>query len=64
MGTQTEGGCLQARKRAHNRNVLAPWGTWVAWSNKHPTLGFGLGHDVGAVGLSPTSGSVLSMESA
>ena len=33
---------------------------WV----EHLTLGFGSGHDLGVVGLSPVSGSVLSLQSA
>jgi len=31
---------------------------------KHPTFGFGSGHDLAAVGLSPVSGSALSAEPA
>jgi len=36
----------------------------VAQSVKCPTLGFGSGHDLRMVRSSPTSGSVLSAESA
>ena len=36
----------------------------MAQSVKHPTLDFGSGHDLRVVGSSPTSGSVLSAESA
>ena len=39
-------------------------GAWVAQSVKCWTLGFGSGHDLGVVGSSPTSGSMLSVESA
>ena len=34
----------------------------MAQSVKHPTLGFGSGHDRGVLRLSPTSGSELSSE--
>ena len=36
-------------------------GAWVAQLVEHPTLDFGLGHDLTAVGSSPTSGSVLTV---
>jgi len=36
----------------------------VAQSFKHPTLGFGSGHDLEAVRSSPAWGSALSVESA
>ena len=36
---------------------------WVAQSVEHPTLDFGSGLDPRVLGSSPTSGSVLSMES-
>ena len=36
----------------------------VAPSVKHPTLGFGSGHELVVVGLSPVLDSALSMESA
>ena len=35
--------------------------TWVARSVKHQTLDFGSGHDLRVVGLSPASGSMLSV---
>ena len=38
-------------------------GAWVVQSFEQPTLGFGSGHDFRVVGLSPISGSMLSMES-
>ena len=37
-------------------------GAWVAQSVESPTLEFGSGHDPRVVGLSPTSGSALSIE--
>jgi len=40
------------------------WGAWVTQLVKHPTLGFGLGHDLKVVRSSPTSGYALSGESA
>ena len=39
------------------------WGIWMAQSVKHLTLGFGSGHGLVVVGLSPESGSVLTVES-
>lgn len=39
-------------------------GSWVAQSVKCPCLGFSSGPDLRVLGLSPESGSVLSMESA
>ena len=39
-------------------------GVWVAQSVGHPTPGFALGQDLRVMGLSPTSGSVLSSKSA
>ena len=39
-------------------------GAYVAQSVRHLTLDFGSDHDLGVVGLSPTSGTVLSVESA
>ena len=39
-------------------------GAWVAQSVECPTLDFGSGRDLRVVGLSPASGSILSMESA
>ena len=42
----------------------AHWGTWVAQSVKCPTLNFSSGHDLRVVRWSPTSGSMLSTESA
>ena len=36
-------------------------GTWVAQLVKHPTLGFGSGHDLQVITSSTLSGSVLSM---
>ena len=39
-------------------------GTWVAQSVEHPTLDFSWGHDPRVIRLSPTSGSVLSVEPA
>ena len=38
------------------------WGTWGAQSVEHPTLDFGSGHDPRVVGLSPASGSALSVD--
>ena len=38
-------------------------GAWVAQLVKHPTLDFNSGHDLRVLGLSPVSGSRLSMES-
>ena len=40
------------------------WGVWVAQSVEHLTLDFGSGHDPRVMGLSPTSGSMLSMKPA
>ena len=37
-------------------------GAWVARSVKHPTLDFGSGHDLRIMGLNPTFGSALGME--
>ena len=37
---------------------------WVVQLVKHPTLDFGLGHDLMVVRLSPALGSALSMEPA
>ena len=37
-------------------------GTWVTQSDKHPTLGFGSGHDLRVVRSSLTSGSALGVE--
>ena len=39
-------------------------GAWVAQSVKGPALDFGTGHDPKFMGLSPASGSTLSMEPA
>ena len=39
-------------------------GAWVAQWVEHPTLGFGSGHDLRVMRLSPMSSSVLSEESA
>ena len=39
-------------------------GTWVAQVVEHPTLDFSSGHDLRVVGLSPMSGSMLSVKSA
>ena len=39
------------------------WGAWVAQLVKHPTLNLSSGHDPRDVGLSPTSGSEMSVES-
>ena len=39
-------------------------GAWVGQSVEHQTTGFGSGHDPGVMDLSPTSGSVLSVEPA
>ena len=36
---------------------------WVVQSVKHPTLGFGSGHDLRVLGWSPMLGSLLSGES-
>ena len=40
------------------------WGAWVVQLVKHPTLGFGSGHNLRVLGLSFTSGSALSVEAA
>ena len=37
-------------------------GTWVPQLAECPTLEFGSGHDPRVMGLSPASGSVLSLE--
>ena len=39
-------------------------GSWVVQSVKHPTPGFGSGHNLRVVRLSPSSGSTLSLEPA
>ena len=44
--------------------ILTFRGAWVAQSAKWLTLGFGSGLDLRVLGWSPTSGSVLSIESA
>lgn len=44
--------------------ILETQGTWVAQWVKWPTLDIGSGHDMGIMGLSPTSGCTLSWESA
>ena len=38
-------------------------GAWVVQSIKYLTLGFGSGHDLMVLGLSPALGSMISMES-
>lgn len=40
------------------------WGAWVTQLAKCLTLGFGSGHDIGVMGRSPTSHSMLSTEPA
>ena len=40
------------------------WGTGVVHSVKHPTFGFGSGHDLRVVRLSPAIGTALDVESA
>lgn len=40
------------------------WGTWAAQSVKHLTPNFHSGHDLRDLGFSPTSGYMLSRESA
>ena len=42
----------------------AYWGTWVAQSVEHLTLGFSSGCDLQVVGSSPKLGSALNVESA
>ena len=52
---------FHCKSTSQNFKKFAYWGTWVAWSVRHPTLGFGTGHDLtvyGFVGLSPASSSV------
>ena len=44
--------------------IKAYWGAWVAQLVKQLTLGFSSGHDLRVMRLSPTSGSMLGMESA
>ena len=44
--------------------TLKNWGSWVAQSVERPTLDFSSGHDPRVVGLSPRSGSMLSIEPA
>ena len=58
------GKCQTTYTRWARLEVL-PWGTWVAQSVMHPTLGFGSGHDLTVVKSSPlASGSVLGVEPA
>ena len=45
-------------------NLLLMGGPWMVQSVKSQTLGFSSGHDLSILGWSPTSGSVLSVESA
>lgn len=45
------------------KDIKSIQGIWVAQLVKGPTLCFGSGHDLTAMGSSPTSGSTLSMES-
>ena len=64
--------------RSHTTSICTPWpcsvkkqsslkgearGAWVAQSVKCPVLGFGSGHDLRIMRLSPTLGAVLSTES-
>lgn len=44
--------------------IVQIWVALMAQLVKGPSLGFGLGHDLRVIGLSPASGSVLSGESA
>jgi len=52
------------RKQFRCLRIILSWGAQVAQSIRHPTLDFSSGHDPGVVGLSRTSGSMLSAESA
>jgi len=45
-------------------NVTCFRGAWMGQLVEHPILGFSSGHDLRVLGSSPTSGSVISMESA
>ena len=42
------------------KNII--WDTSVGQSVKHPTLGFSSCHDLGVMGPSPVSGSMLGVE--
>ena len=44
--------------------MVKMWSAWVVWLVEHQSLGFGSGHDPRVMGLSPTSGSSLSTQSA
>ena len=49
------GKCQTTYTRWARLEVL-PWGTWVAQSVMHPTLGFGSGHDLTVGELEPRVG--------
>ena len=52
------------KKYTATKNIRYLQSAWVAQVVEHLTLGFSSGHDLGALGLSPMSGSILSAESA
>lgn len=50
--------------RVYSQKCNAFGSPWVARSVEHQTFGFGAGHDLGFLGVSPTLASWLSTESA